>query len=111
MVISADQNTSLRAMSPFKLADLIDHTARGNIVSATTLVHGYYWKHTLKHSLNSILKQQTWEIPVIVTPHNSLNNCKGKTPDLKMCPTDEIVINKRGETACNYQNALHQSRD
>jgi len=40
MVISANQNTSFSAMSPFKLADLIDHAASGRTVSATKLVHG-----------------------------------------------------------------------
>ena len=106
MVISTDQNTSLRTMSPFILADLIDHAAHGKIANATKLANEYILLETNSPAQSkSLLESTHWgNIPVKITPHNSLNFCKGviKTPDIKMCTDDEIVaqLYDQGVIAC-----------
>jgi len=63
MVISTDQNTSLRTMSPFISADLIDHAAHGKIANATKLANStFYLKLTLQHNPKLFLNQHTGEI-------------------------------------------------
>jgi len=77
MVISSDQNRSLKAMSPFNLADPINQSACGKCY-VTKLANEYILLETNSPAQSKYLLETTqWEdIPIKTNAHNSLNFCK-----------------------------------
>ena len=79
MASSTDDHKSLHKLNPFILANAVDSTANGKIVKVTKLSNNFLVLETNSAKQSQALRntKSLEDIPVNITPHNSLNFTRG----------------------------------